>query len=96
MQKANTCEAFLVAGAARTIRPLPGNQGIYNATPAFRINDAHAYQVDFCEAPKDTNSTAKIADPMEYLVMTHLASSYVSLARHQMSLYQVCGLVMAA
>lgn len=52
-ERANTCEAFLVAGAARTIRPLPESQGIYNTTPAFRINDAPSYQIDFWEAPKD-------------------------------------------
>jgi hypothetical protein len=52
-EQSTSCEAFLVPGAARTVRPLPSSQGSYNTTPAFRINDAPSYQIDFWEAPKD-------------------------------------------
>jgi hypothetical protein len=50
-QQASNCEAFLIAGAGRTVRPLPASHGAYSATPGFRINDAPSYQVDFWEAP---------------------------------------------
>ena len=58
-QQAGNCEAFLVVGAARTIRPLPASHNSYNTTPAFRINDAPSYQIDFWEAPSDTTFNRK-------------------------------------